>query len=103
MTSGPILPQMHCVFYSLGVSRSCLDYFHLKVSRDSLIALEYMWPRQQFRSPEPWQRWNAQAVLVGSLRMRAHRLLPTYFRVCREAASLLHKFEVSRASTGIAT
>ncbi|KAL5965780.1 Pleckstrin homology domain-containing family M member 3 [Taenia solium] len=66
------------------------------VSRDSLIALEYMWPRQQFRSPEPWQRWNAQAVLTGSLRMRAHRLLSTYFRVCREAASLLHKFEESQ-------
>ncbi|KAH9281900.1 Pleckstrin homology domain-containing family M member 3 [Echinococcus granulosus] len=66
------------------------------VSRDSLIALEYMWPRQQFSSPEPWQRWNGQAVLTGSLRMRAHRLLFTYFRVCREAAALLHKFEESQ-------
>ncbi|VDM30284.1 unnamed protein product [Hydatigera taeniaeformis] len=63
------------------------------VSRDSLIALEYMWPRQQFRPPEPWQQWNAQAVLIGSLRMRAHRLLPTFFRVCCKASSLLHKFE----------
>ncbi|KAL5106084.1 hypothetical protein TcWFU_002159 [Taenia crassiceps] len=76
--------------FALGITSPC------PVSRDSLIALEYMWPRQQFRSPEPWQRWNAQAVLTGSLRMRAHRLIPTYFRVCREAASLLHKFEESQ-------
>nr|CDS25367.1 pleckstrin y domain containing family M [Hymenolepis microstoma] len=63
------------------------------VSRDSLIALQYMWPRQLFRAPEGWQRWNAQAVLVASLRLRVHRLLPTYFRLCQKANDLRNKFE----------
>ncbi|VUZ43010.1 unnamed protein product [Hymenolepis diminuta] len=63
------------------------------VSRDSLIALDYMWSRQQFRAPEGWQRWNAQAVLIASLRLRAHRLIPTYFRLCQKASDLRSKFE----------
>ncbi|VDO00018.1 unnamed protein product [Rodentolepis nana] len=65
----------------------------LAVSRDSLIALQYMWHRQPFRAPEGWQRWNARAVLVASLRLRVHRLLPTYFQLCQKANELRHKFE----------
>ena len=69
------------------------------MSRDALLALEYMWQRQQFRAPDPWQQWNARAVLVLSLRMRAHRLLSTYLRVCHEAEKLLQKLEVGENLT----
>ncbi|VDD77780.1 unnamed protein product [Mesocestoides corti] len=66
------------------------------VSRDAFISLEYMWSRQKFRAPEAWHRWNPQAVLAGSLRVRGHRLLETYFRVCGEAAKYRGKLEESQ-------
>ncbi|KAM7536680.1 hypothetical protein Aperf_G00000085081 [Anoplocephala perfoliata] len=73
--------------FSMGITRP------FPVCRDSVIALDYMWSRQQFRAPDGWQRWNAQAVLMASLRLRAHRLIPKYFRLCEEANGLRKKFQ----------